>query len=112
MNPKTLLDAHAVAPKKSLGQNFLHDPNALHKIVTAAELAPDETVLEIGAGTGTLTVPLAQAVPDGHVIAVEIDDRLLPILNQTLAAYPNVDVVCADILKTNVVDLVGTAADS
>jgi 16S rRNA (adenine1518-N6/adenine1519-N6)-dimethyltransferase len=109
MNPKTLLDAHAIDPKKSLGQNFLHDPNALHKIVAAAELAPDDTVLEIGAGTGALTAQLAEAVPDGRVVAVEIDNRLLPILNQTLANYPNVELVCADILKTNVAELVGTA---
>jgi len=106
MNPKTVLDARSIDPKKSLGQNFLHDPNALHKIVTAAELAPDATVLEIGAGTGALTVQLAEAVPDGQVIAVEIDERLIPILNQALADYPNVTVICADILKTNLSDLV------
>ncbi|MHB8625642.1 MAG: 16S rRNA (adenine(1518)-N(6)/adenine(1519)-N(6))-dimethyltransferase RsmA [Aggregatilineales bacterium] len=109
MNPKTLLDTHAIDPKKSLGQNFLHDPNALHKIVTAAELAPDDTVLEIGAGTGALTAQLAEGVPDGRVVAVEIDDRLLPILNRTLVSYPNVELVCADILKTNAADLVGTS---
>jgi 16S rRNA (adenine1518-N6/adenine1519-N6)-dimethyltransferase len=106
MNPKYLLDMFEVTPKKSLGQNFLHDPNALEKIVVTADLMPGDTVLEVGPGTGTLTVALAQS--RANVIAVEIDDRLLPILRQQLSDYPSVRLVQADILETDIGELVGT----
>jgi 16S rRNA (adenine1518-N6/adenine1519-N6)-dimethyltransferase len=105
MNPKYLLDVFDIAPKKSLGQNFLHDPNALEKIVSIAELMPEDTVLEVGPGTGTLTVALAQSA--AHVIAVEIDGRLLPVLQRTLGDFPNVEVIHADILETDVEALIG-----
>jgi 16S rRNA (adenine1518-N6/adenine1519-N6)-dimethyltransferase len=105
MNPKYLLDVFDIAPKKSLGQNFLHDPSALEKIVSVAELMPEDTVLEVGPGTGTLTVALAQSVV--RVIAVEIDGRLLPVLQRTLGDFPNVEVIHADILETDVEALVG-----
>ncbi len=105
MNPKYVLDTFEVVPKKSLGQNFLHDPNALEKIVETADLMPDDTVLEVGAGTGALTIYLAQT--RANVVALEIDERLLPILRQQLADFPNVQIVQADILETNVEDLVG-----
>ncbi|MEO8395366.1 MAG: rRNA adenine N-6-methyltransferase family protein, partial [Chloroflexota bacterium] len=62
MNPKMLLDYYQIHPKKSLGQNFVQDPHALEKIVAAAELSPDDTVLEIGPGTGALTEQLAPLV--------------------------------------------------
>ncbi len=105
MNPKYLMDTHEIAPKKSLGQNFLHDPNALEKIVEIADLMPGDTVLEVGAGTGALTVRLAQS--RARIIAVEIDERLLPILRQQLADFPQVQIVHANILETNVAELVG-----
>ena len=104
MNPKYVLDNFEVVPKKSLGQNFLHDPNALEKIVETADLMPGDTVLEVGAGTGALTVFLAQS--RANVVAVEIDERLLPILRQQLADFPNVQIVHADILETRLEDLV------
>ena len=85
-NPRELLDRHGIHPKRALGQNFLHDPGALNKIVAAADLAPEETVLEIGAGTGTLTQALLKtACP---VIAVESDARLLPLLRAGLPDTP------------------------
>lgn len=104
MNPKTLLDQHELQPKKALGQNFLHDPQILEKIVSAAALSPDETIVEVGPGTGTLTTQLAQT--GNRLIAVEVDERLRPILNQQLDAYPNAEVVYADILNVNVAALV------
>jgi 16S rRNA (adenine1518-N6/adenine1519-N6)-dimethyltransferase len=105
MNPKAILDQHEVSPRKSLGQNFLHDPNALEKIVTTAELMPSDTVVEIGPGTGALTVVLARTAK--HVIAVELDERLKPILDETLAPFDNVYVIYDDILKVDLLSVVG-----
>lgn len=104
MNPKQLLEQFQLLPKKSLGQNFLHDPNALEKIIATAELMPEDTVLEIGPGTGELTERLALSAR--HVIAVEIDSRLEPILSARLSPYDNVTVLYQDILETNVLALV------
>lgn len=105
MNPKYLLDTFNIDPKKSLGQNFLHDPQALEKIVATADIAPTDTVLEVGPGTGALTVHLAQSA--ARVIAVEIDDRLIPVLEKQLCDFSNVEILHADILKTDVQALVG-----
>lgn len=104
-NPKVLLDLHEIAPKKGLGQNFLHDPNALEKIVDTAELMPADTVLEIGAGTGTLTEALARKAR--HVVSVEVDERLRPVLEAQLAPYDNVVLLFDDILKVDVLQLIG-----
>ena len=103
MNPKTLLDAHGIQPRRALGQNFLHDPGALHKIVAAAELAPDETVLEVGAGTGTLTRVLMGAA--AQVVAVETDGRLLPLLRAGLGETPQLRILHADILTLDLAAL-------
>ena len=103
MNPKTLFDEHGIQPKRALGQNFLHDPGALQKIVATAELAPDETVLEVGAGTGTLTQVLVGAA--AQVIAVETDGRLLPLLRATLPDTPQLRILHANILELDLVDL-------
>jgi 16S rRNA (adenine1518-N6/adenine1519-N6)-dimethyltransferase len=105
-NPKTLLEDYEIAPKKSLGQNFLHDPNTLEKIVATAELMPEDTVLEIGAGTGMLTKVLAESAR--HVVSVEIDDRMRPILERELADYKNVYLLFEDFLKVDVLNLIGT----
>ena len=104
-NPKTLLNRYDVLPKKSLGQNFLHDPNTLEKIAASADLMPEDTVLEIGPGTGALTEALARLAR--RVIAVELDGRLEPILRERFAATPNVELVFQDILQTDVAALVG-----
>jgi 16S rRNA (adenine1518-N6/adenine1519-N6)-dimethyltransferase len=101
------MDSFEIQPKKSLGQNFLHDPNALEKIVHLAELPPGATVLEIGAGMGALTVHLAQT--GAEVFAVEIDGRLIPILHQQVHDFANVHILEADILDVDVPALVGNA---
>lgn len=106
MNHKALLELHGISPKKSLGQNFLLDPGALDKIVSAAELQPDDTVLEIGPGTGALTEQLAQRAR--RVIAVELDRRLEPILQATLSRFDNITLVFDDILNVNLPELIGT----
>jgi 16S rRNA (adenine1518-N6/adenine1519-N6)-dimethyltransferase len=105
MNPKALLDRYQVHPKRSLGQNFVQDPHAIDKIVAVADLSPNDTVLEIGPGTGALTERLAQVAQ--RVIAVELDTRLQPILDTALSQYSNVEIVYGDILETNVPALVG-----
>ena len=84
-------------PKKSLGQNFLFDPAIIDRIVAAGEVTANDVVLEIGPGAGSLTRCLAESAKE--VIAVELDDRLIPILEYTLADYPNVKIVHGDILE-------------
>lgn len=104
-HPKTLLDQYDLQPKKSLGQNFIYDENVLARITAAANLQPADNVLEIGPGLGSLTRHLAQAA--GRVVAVELDDRLLPILQEELADLPNVEIVHADILNVDPADWFG-----
>ncbi len=101
LNVHTLLQRFNLRPKKGLGQNFLVDEQALARVTAAAELTPDDTVLEIGPGLGSLTRHLAEAAR--RVIAVEIDDALLPALEHTLQAYANVEVIRADILAFDLV---------
>ncbi|MEV1287199.1 16S rRNA (adenine(1518)-N(6)/adenine(1519)-N(6))-dimethyltransferase RsmA [Micromonospora sp. NPDC049679] len=78
-----------VAPTKRLGQNFVHDPNTVRRIVAAAGLVPDDVVLEVGPGLGSLTLGLLPAAR--HVHAVEIDAALAAALPQTVAAHPAAD---------------------
>ena len=92
-----LLRAHQLSPKKSLGQNYLSDPQVLQRIVTAARVTSSDDVLEIGPGLGSLTRYLAQAAR--HVTAVELDDSLIPVLREVLSPWQNVGIVHADILK-------------
>ncbi len=86
--------------KKSLGQNFLIDESVLRKIIDAACLTKDDCVLEIGPGIGTMTEALSEAA--GRVIAVELDNRLIPILRENLAGRENVTVIQGDILRTDI----------
>ncbi len=96
INPIPLLKEHHLTPKKELGQNFLVDGNILTHIVETARVNDHSTVLEIGAGLGSLTVFLAQSAK--QVIAVEKDKDLLPITHQMLAGFSNVTFVEGDIL--------------
>lgn len=105
MNDRQLLEFHGITPKKSLGQNFLHDPNILEKIAAIADLTTDDTVIEVGPGTGNLTHFLAREA--GRVIAVELDDRLLPLLRQQFEDQPRVELLHGDILEIDLAALVG-----
>lgn len=96
---KELLQRHGFSFKKSLGQNFLIDGNILRNIAEAALLGPDKGALEIGPGIGSLTEKLAER--SARVVAIEIDQRLLPVLGESLAPYPNVTVVHGDVLKVD-----------
>jgi 16S rRNA (adenine1518-N6/adenine1519-N6)-dimethyltransferase len=97
INVHALLRSYQLEPKKSLGQNFLVDPTALERIVQAAEISPDAEVLEVGPGLGSLTRYLAQAAR--RVVAVELDTRFIPALEEVLAGKENIVVVQGDILK-------------
>ncbi|MCR5301168.1 MAG: 16S rRNA (adenine(1518)-N(6)/adenine(1519)-N(6))-dimethyltransferase RsmA [Lachnospiraceae bacterium] len=86
--------------QKRLGQNFLIDDHVLDKIVDAASVGKDDGVIEIGPGIGTMTQRLCERA--GKVIAIEIDSRLIPILEETLSAYDNVSIINADVMKTDI----------
>ncbi|MFO7682743.1 MAG: 16S rRNA (adenine(1518)-N(6)/adenine(1519)-N(6))-dimethyltransferase RsmA [Chloroflexota bacterium] len=95
-HPKEILARYALEPKKSLGQNFLFDENVLGRIVEAAAVTAEDQVLEIGPGLGALTRLLAETAVS--VTAVELDDRLLPVLEDELEPYDNVRLIHGDIL--------------
>lgn len=92
--------------QKKYGQNFLIDARVLDKIIAAAEIGPEDCVLEIGPGIGTMTQYLAEQA--GKVIAVEIDDKLIPILQETLKDYDNVRIIHQDIMKLDLNELAAT----
>ena len=106
---RAIMETYGLTFKKSLGQNFLTDINVLKKIVAAAEVSEADDVIEIGPGIGALTEQLAKSAH--QVLALEIDDRLLPVLKETLAPYPNVEVIHQDILKANLKELIAEHFD-
>ena len=96
---KAVLERHGFTFKKSFGQNFLTDTNILQKIVDTAEIDKNVNVIEIGPGIGALTEFLAENAAE--VMAFEIDDRLVPILADTLRDFDNVQVINQDVLKSD-----------
>ncbi|MEA3309706.1 MAG: 16S rRNA (adenine(1518)-N(6)/adenine(1519)-N(6))-dimethyltransferase RsmA [Chloroflexota bacterium] len=102
-NPRHVLARYGLHPRRSLGQNFLVHPTAPGRIAAGAEIGPGDTVLEVGAGVGTLTAALAAQA--GRVIAVETDPQLLPVLQAELGTRENVEIVPGDILELDPVDL-------
>lgn len=102
------LNALGIRPKKGLGQNFLVDQSHRARIVAAADLTLADTVLEVGPGPGVLTELIAEQA--GRVIAVELDDRLIPFLKARFAGQPQVTIVHADILETDPGGLTGGAS--
>ena len=102
---KEILKKHGFTFKKSLGQNFLTEPNILRKIVETAGIDENTNVIEVGPGIGALTEQLARNA--AQVLAFEIDDRLLPVLQDTLAPYPNVTVIHQDVLESDLVKTTG-----
>jgi 16S rRNA (adenine1518-N6/adenine1519-N6)-dimethyltransferase len=95
-----LLRRHRIELKHGLGQNFLTDPSVRDAVAEAADIKPDDEVLEVGAGVGTLTVALAPR--SRRLVAVELDGRLIAALRESLAGHDNVEVVRADILRFNI----------
>lgn len=112
-NPQVTIEIikkYNFAFQKRFGQNFLIDGHVIDKIINAAEITKEDTVLEIGPGIGTMTQYLAEAA--GKVYAVEIDRNLLPVLDETLADYDNVTVINDDILKVDIRALLGDDAEN
>ena len=102
-NPKNtieIIQKYEFMFQKKFGQNFLIDTHVLVKIISAAGITKNDCVLEIGPGIGTMTQYLAENA--GHVVAVEIDRNLIPILKETLADYDNVTVINEDILRVDI----------
>ena len=104
INIARLLKDNGIRPDKSLGQNFLQDDAELRKIITVSQIAPTDTVLEIGPGLGSLTRYLA--IMAKEVVTVELDESLLPILSKVIREFNNVKVVRGDILRITIADLV------
>lgn len=102
-NPKNtieIIQKYEFMFQKKFGQNFLIDTHVLEKIISAAGITKNDCVLEVGPGIGTMTQYLAENA--GHVVAVEIDRNLIPILKETLADYDNVTVINEDILRVDI----------
>ena len=97
---KEIIEANRFAFKKNFGQNFLIDSNILDNIAACAGVTKEDCVLDIGPGIGSLTQVLAENA--GQVVAVEIDNTLIPILKQTLEDYDNIEILNQDILKTDI----------
>ena len=93
------MGSSGLKPKRSLGQNFVVDPNTVRRIARIAEVGPHDNVIEIGAGLGSLTLALAET--GAHIVAVEVDDSIIPLLQENVAHCENVTVVHADAMKVN-----------
>jgi 16S rRNA (adenine1518-N6/adenine1519-N6)-dimethyltransferase len=106
-NPKNtieILNKYSFVFRKKFGQNFLIDTHVLEKIIRSSDITKDDFVLEIGPGIGTLTEYLCESARE--VLAVEIDKRLIPILNDTLSDYDNITILNEDILKVDIASIV------
>ena len=100
---KEIIDKYSFAFQKKFGQNFLIDSYVLESLIRGAEITKDDFVLEIGPGIGTMTQYLCEAAR--QVVAVEIDKMLIPILEDTLSEYDNVEVINQDVLKVDIKSL-------
>lgn len=106
LNIPQLLQKHHLRPKKHLGQNFLIDLHALDRVMHVAQVDTKDEVLEIGSGLGSLTRLLASRAK--HVISVEIDADMIPVLEEVLSPFKNVTLIHGDILKQNLADIIHT----
>lgn len=105
LNTKELVEKYNFRFNKGLGQNFLIDNSVLEDIVDGAEITKDDYVIEIGPGVGTLTKELLKRA--GRVTSIELDSKLIPILEKELANYENFDLIHKDALKVDFKELIG-----
>ena len=101
---KFILNKYHLSANKKLGQNFLVDDEAIEKIVEAAEISKNDLVIEIGPGLGTLTKLMLEKA--GKVIAIELDERMVEVLNDRFIAYNNFKLINEDVLKVNLKELI------
>ena len=101
---QAIRDRHDFKLSKSLGQNFITDRSVIEKIIDGSEIGEEDLVIEIGPGIGVLTAEAAEAAM--RVVAVEIDKKLIPILEETLGEYDNIRVINQDILKTDINEII------
>ena len=101
---RAIMEKYGIHTKKSFGQNFLTDLNVLKNIVEAADITDNDNVIEIGPGIGALTEQVALAA--GEVLALEIDQDLIPVLKEVLSPYDNVKVINQDVLQANLPELI------
>ncbi len=99
-----IMRKHGFKNARSLGQNFLTDEGVIEAIIDGSEITEDDLVIEIGPGLGVLTAAAAESA--GQVVAVEIDERLIPVLQDTLSYYDNIEIINADILKIDLCRLI------
>lgn len=104
INTNEILSKYNIRLTKTLGQNFLTDANIIRKITDAGELSKEDLVIEVGPGIGALTVSLAEKA--GKVVAIEIDKKLIPVLEETTSQFKNVVLVNADALKADISQLI------
>lgn len=104
LKTKEIIEKNEFYFKKHFGQNFLIDSNILYKIITSANINENDCVMEIGPGIGSLTQVLAENA--NKVIAVEIDEKLIPILKKTLIEYENIEIINSDVLKLDINDII------
>lgn len=104
INTNEILTRYSLRLTKTLGQNFLTDANIIRKITDAGEISEKDLVIEVGPGIGALTVSLAKKA--GKVIAIEIDRKLMPALEETTGSFDNIELVNADVLKVDISGLI------
>lgn len=107
---KEILSKYGFEFSKSLGQNFLIDGNIVRKIAEKANITGEDYILEIGPGIGTLTEELAQRAK--KVVAIELDKNLMPILDETLGEYKNVEIINGDVLKVDLKRIIEEKLDN
>lgn len=101
---RELMERHGFTFSKALGQNFLINPSVCPQMAVQGGIGPDIGVLEIGPGIGVLTVELSKRAK--KVVSIEIDQRLLPVLQETLAGFDNVEIIHGDVMKINLHQLI------
>ena len=101
---KFIMKKYGISANKSLGQNFLIDESVVEKIVESSEITKDDLVIEIGPGLGTLTKKLLEKAQ--KVICVELDKKMIQILNDRFIAYNNIELINQDVLKLNLKELI------
>lgn len=104
INTNEILARYNLRLTKTLGQNFLTDANIIRKITDAGEISEKDLIIEVGPGIGALTVSLAQKA--GKVIAIEIDKRLIPVLEETTGGFGNIELINADVMKVDISRLI------